>query len=248
MTNKQRRRRVTQYKRAILYARYSPRPKDNDSVAAQARDMQDWCQKNGIPIHMVAFDPDVSGTVPLFDRPGLASALSVLRRSDILVLRNLKRAARSLLVGLAIEEEVERIGARIAFTEEGGVQPTKGEDLNAWCMRAILYLMADMDRIGICKRTSAGMLRHQREGRAMGSQAPYGWATVDGQHVPLEEEQPRLAMIKVWAKEDLTPYEIARRLNVAGIPARGKRWHPNTVARILWRIEKGANPSLPQAD
>jgi len=207
--------------RAVIYCRYSPRPHESDSIQSQAEDMQDWCKRNQLTPHCVAFDADVSGTVPFYARPGLAQAISQLRRGDVLVIRNLNRAARSIAVGLAIEEEVERIGAQLCVTESGGLQPTKSKDRNAWCMRVIHYLMADMQRMEINERTSRRMCQHQANGRAMGGHAPYGYSKIGHDLVPNEDEQAIVPQITTLSDQGFTPGEIAGILNRRGIPARG---------------------------
>ena len=223
---------------AIIYCRYSPRPHESDSIQSQAADLQTWCQEHGHDVRMVCFDPDTSGTVAFYDRPGLATALTCLQRGDLFVVRNLNRAARAVGVGLAIEEEIERIGAQLAATENGGVQATKSTDRNAWCMRVIHYLMSDMQRMEICERTSRRMLQHQASGRAMGGAAPYGWTIRDGELVPDPDEQRTIAYVRELSKQGATPSEIATRLRRKGISPRGARWHSNTVRRILKRSER----------
>lgn len=223
--------------RAVIYARYSPRPHESDSIQAQATDMLDWCEKNNTECHCVCYDPDVSGTVPFFARPGLACALSQLRRGDMLIIRSLSRAARSVAVGLAIEEEVERLGARLVVLESGGLQRTKAQDRNAWCMRVISYLMNDMQRMEINERTSRRMLQHQASGRAMGGSAPYGWRKDGHELIEDDQEQAVIARVVEWEKSGFTNAEIAARLTREGIKPRGDKWHINTVKRIIARTQ-----------
>lgn len=220
---------------AIIYARYSPRPHESESIRGQVEDLQTWCRSHELQPTLVCFDPDVSGTVGAYERPGLATALRSLRKGDVLVIRNLNRAARSISVGLLIEEEVERVGARLAVLESGGMQPSKAEDRNAWCMRVIMYLMSDMQRMETNERTSRRMKQHQENGRSMGGHAPYGWRKDGSDLIPDSDEQSVIEHVKQLSKTGHTVGEIAVRLTREGIPCRGNGWHRETIRRILAR-------------
>ncbi len=51
--------------------------------------------------------------------------------------------------------------------------------------------------------------------------------------VKVPEEQRILTRILRLREQGLSIRAIADTLNEKGLPARGKRWHPTTVARIL---------------
>lgn len=223
---------MIQTNRAILYLRYSPRPKDTDSIQAQAVDLQEWCGQNGYDVKLICFDPDTSGATPIWDRPGLAIAFKQLRRGDAFIVRHVDRAARSLGIGIAIEEFIDQAGATLVSVEQGGVQESKSANWHSWAMRQIYNLMAEGQRITGNARTSRRMLSHQREGRAMSKCPPYGWRRSGDKLEPLESEQAVVRLIRSM-RHDRTPGGIANYLNEAGTPARGAKWHRQTVRRIL---------------
>lgn len=223
---------MIQTNKAILYLRYSPRPKDTGSIPQQAEDLQQWCERNGYDVKLIAFDPDTSGATPIWDRPGLAIAFQQLRRGDVFVVRHVDRAARSLGIGIAIEEYLDQVGATLVSVEQGGVQESKSKNWNAWAMRQILNLMAEGQRVTGNERTSRRMRSHQRERRAMSKCPPYGWRRSGAMLEPLEEEQHVIRLVKEMA-ETCTPGQIADYLNERPYRARGKRWHRQTIRRIL---------------
>lgn len=238
-------------RRDVLYARYSPRPKDTDSIQAQTTDLLEYCRAHDLTPYCVCFDPDTSGTIPMFSRPGLAQALKLLRRGDNLVVRNLNRAARSISVGLAIEEELDRIGATLHSVENGGRQPSKRNDVNAWFLRCIQFLVADVQRIEGNSRTSRRMKQHQQNGRAMGKVPPYG-SRLSDDHKDLEPdplEQDAITQIVHLAALNYPPDRIASLLNASSDMrqlCRGPKWHPNTVRRILGRLHGNSGSARPR--
>lgn len=229
----------------IIYVRFSPRADDSESIQAQAVDLSVWCEAHGHLVSLICFDPAVSGTVPMFSRPGLATALAELRAGDLLVVRNLNRSARGVLIGLAIEAEVERIGARLAVLEEGGVQKWKEEDPNSWLARVIKYAIAEVQRIEGNKRTSRRMLHHQANGRAMGGDPPYGWRKVgclkagDDQTTLVEDpgEQSVRDSMRHMVAAGYTDAEIAKVFaKKRWTPRSGTVWHLTTIRRIRQKL------------
>lgn len=223
--------------KAILYLRYSPRREDAESIQSQAVDLSVWCESKQYDVRLICFDPAVSGTVPMFSRPGLATALAELRAGEILVVRNLNRSARGVVIGLAIEAEVERIGARLAVIEEGGVQKWKEEDPSAWAMRVFKYTFAEVQRIEGNKRTSRRMLHHQKNGRSMGGEPPYGWHKAGPNLIEDPREQSVRDTMRSLVVAGFTDAEIARVFAKKQIkPRTGDVWHLTTIRRIREKL------------
>lgn len=223
---------------AILYLRYSPRPKDTDSIQKQAADLQDWCERNGYRVRLIAFDPDTSGATPIWDRPGLAIAFGQLKRGEAFVVRHVDRAARSLGIGIAIEEYIDQVGATFVSVEQGGRQESKSENWNAWAMRQVMNLMAEGQRITGNERTSRRMRQKQREGLAMSKCPPYGRRRSGAILEDDEQEQATAQRVRVMSAKGMTPGQIAAFLDMEGVPCRGSRWHRQTVRRIVSAVDR----------
>lgn len=58
----------------------------------------------------------------------------------------------------------------------------------------------------------------------------------DGVHLEEDEEEQRaLAVIDRLRASGMSIRAIAEALNDRAVPARGKRWHPTTIARLIKR-------------
>lgn len=226
---------------AILYARYSPRPHESESVESQLEEMRRWATEHGYTVVGEFWDKDVSGTIPLLEREGLASAFRALKPGYALVVRNVDRAARGPEVALVIESELARIGAHLCAIEQGGRQATKYEDPSAWGMRMFHYIFAEIKRIEGNRRTSRKMRSAQDAGRRMSKEPPFGFHASGGYLLADPGEQRTLEDIKRWHAQGFGPGSIATRLEAAGVPCRGKRWHKQTVRRILARYQRSKN-------
>lgn len=63
----------------------------------------------------------------------------------------------------------------------------------------------------------------------------------DGRTLIVDADEARtIDLIRALRADGLSIRAIAARLNADGVPARGGRWHPTTVARVLARAEAAA--------
>jgi hypothetical protein len=92
--------------------------------------------------------------------------------------------------------------------------------------------------------TKAALQVKRSQGQRTG-QVPYGkQLAADGVHLEDNENEQRVLVgIRSLRDEGLSIRAIAERLNLDSVPARGARWHPTTVARIL-KAERGVTSSL----
>jgi len=73
---------------------------------------------------------------------------------------------------------------------------------------------------------------------------PYGWALAEDGCL-LEEnpaEQGVMRLVDELRQSGLSLRAIVAHLNAVQIPARGKRWHLTTVARLVKTLDKQAQP------
>lgn len=92
----------------------------------------------------------------------------------------------------------------------------------------------------INKRMNRGKLQCVVEGEYMGSYRPYGWQIVEkGKKRTLEpkaDEYEVGKMMYAWKREGMTPYSIAKRLTIMGVPTytgKSKDWSKETVKEFL---------------
>ena len=159
-------------KKAVIYARFSPRKNAEqcESIEAQIEFCREYCQKNNIEVVEQFSDRALSGGDE--DRPGLWNAIDCLKKNYLLVVYKLDRLARSVYLSYIIENAVktQHKAAIVSISGEGTWSDTDEDQM----VRGILRVLDEYNRKVIASRTKAAMLRHQRNGRRMSHNLPYG--------------------------------------------------------------------------
>lgn len=219
--------------KAILYGRFSPRRNsaECDSIETQLDQCRTYCEQHGHTIVEAFTDPDYSGGDE--DRPGIWNAIDALKRGYVLVAYRADRIARSVYLSELIHRDVSKKGATIEVVS-GSRNGEAAEDV---FVRQILAAFSEYERKVTAARTKAAMLRHQANGRAMGSVPPYGKRP--GSEPGSLEDDP-LERANIFRILELYATggglrEIARRLNTEGVPSRGKSWDHTAIRRIVRR-------------
>ena len=230
-------------KRAVLYARFSPRRNEEESLSngVQITQMKDYCAKEGIRVEAVFQDVAISGSI--HDRPGLNAALGELKRGDILLVYQRDRLAREVLLAELIRRQVAAAGATIrALSGDIEGDPT---DPTICFVRQIMDAVAELARKQTAQRTRDSMRTHQANGLRMGRFPPYGWeidpeseanAEEKTRLRPREAEQPAIKRIIQLENDGLPPGDIVHVMNrEMKHLARGKEWGYRTIRKILDR-------------
>lgn len=221
--------------RVVGYVRVST---DDQALgpAAQREALARWCAAHGAELVAVLEDVGVSGAAPLDRRPGLLAALDALEPNgaSVLLVAKRDRLARDPIVAAMIEASVAREGARVVSGAEAG---TEGDDPTAILMRRMVDAFAEYERHMIRSRTRAALAVKRTRGERTG-EVPYGWRlSSDGVHLEEHPEEARaVALVRELRAAGVSIRAIAARLEEAQAPARGSRWHPTTVARLLERV------------
>jgi DNA invertase Pin-like site-specific DNA recombinase len=207
--------------------------------SAQREALERWCAANGAELVAVYEDVGVSGGAPLDKRPGLLSALSALAEhsAGVLLVAKRDRLARDVMAAGMLERLAERVGARIRSAAGEG---TETDDPSARLLRGIVDLFAEYERAIIRARTRAALAVKRQRGERIG-EVPYGSRlAADGVRLEAEPAEQRvLELVRCLRVAGVSVAAIAERLNLDGVPARGTRWHPTTVARMV-RAERAA--------
>ena len=201
---------------------------------AQREALGRWCKANGGELMAVFEDLGVSGGVELDKRPGLLAALDALkmRGAGCLLVAKRDRLARDVVVAAMVERLVERAGARVLAADGTGNQ----EGPEGLLMRGIVDVFAQYERALIRSRTRAALAVKRGRGERVGD-IPIGKRLdADGTHLAVDPAEG-VAVARILALRDggASIRQIADALNAEGVPARGERWHPTSVARILRR-------------
>lgn len=224
-------------KRAAAYLRVST---DEQALGpeAQREAIRRWAEREGVTVAATHEDKGVSGGASLDKRPGLLAALASLttERAGLLVVAKRDRLARDPLIAAMVEAAAKRSGARVVSAAGEG---TDNDDPTSLLMRRIVDAFAEYERLIIGARTSAALAVVRASGRKTGGAVPLGFkVNGDGRSLYVDEaESAILARIRSEAAAGASAGAIAASLNRDGVKARGSRWFPTTISRVLSRQE-----------
>lgn len=239
---------TTKATRAILYLRFSPRP---DAATSESNEVQEhyckeYCERLGYATSEDDTHSDEATEGDDEDRPGLWAAVAATKRGCVLVVHKADRLARSVYLDEYVRRQIKRQGGRVEVVEGTPNGDTPADTL----VRQIMAAVAQFEKKIIAARTKSSMLRHQKTGRAMGSVPPYGQQRGpdvvvtgrDGEQITRrtwvvnEAERVVIERIATLRAEGANYSAIARRLNQAEIPCRGREaWDATTIRRICRR-------------
>ncbi|MDP9365381.1 MAG: recombinase family protein [Chloroflexota bacterium] len=233
--------------RCVIYCRVSSDEQARGySLPTQEASCRRYCADRGYEIVGVYHDAH-SGTE--LDRPGLNATIESVAAlcPAVVLLHDVDRLGRELIVQAIAERELTRHGARVEYVLGGGTDTADGVLLKG--VKQALAVYENYQRVERSRRGKDGRIR--AGGVMVAARPAYGYRYVPGDRtgalVPDPDEAPIVARMFAWcADEGLTTYEIAKRLCAEGVPTRAdtnpgvvrKRtarhfWDPHTVARIL---------------
>lgn len=218
--------------KVVGYVRVSTEEQAN-GPDAQRHALREWCDRNDAELVAVFEDLGISGGAPLDKRPGLSSALAVLKDKGCgaLLVAKRDRLARDTLNAAMLERLAERAGARILAADGTG----NGDNPEGLLMRRMVDAFAEYERAIIRARTKTALATKKRRGERVGS-IPYGYSlAADGIHLECNETEQRIVSLVVeYRTEGLSLRAVGDRLASRGIlPRSGRAWNPKTVSSIL---------------
>ncbi len=240
-----------QSKQAVIYARYSPRRNADecDSCETQIDYCTNYCIFHKLEVLSTHRDDGLSGATAE-DRPGLQDALrQTMKNQAVLVVYSLSRLARNTRETIEIGDQLQKAKANLcSVTENIDTTTAMGS-----AFFQIIAVLAELERKQISERTSDAMLYHQRNGRRMSNNLPFGWRrdpSDDARMLPDETELEIIEEIKGLREQDFSLREIAAQLKEWGYeprPVKKKfkgrpvmvkgKWHFGTVRNILKKVE-----------
>jgi DNA invertase Pin-like site-specific DNA recombinase len=217
-----------------------------DRANQQEDALRAWAQAQGYHLVRIVRDEGMSGGERVDRRAGLHEALaSVLdRRVHGLVVDRLPTLARLISVQEAILALIWRHGGQVFTCDAGRVGAEATPDPTRRMLRRMAGNLDRLERqVGEVRR-QAGVRRARTRGRHPGGAPPFGYRVIARQLRAEPSEQAVLARIAALRREGASLREIARVLDTEGLRAkRSDRWHPESLRRILARIEQGGDPA-----
>ena len=173
----------------------------------------------------------------LSKRPALMEAIAALKEHEasILLVAKRDRLARDAMLAAMVERLLERSGAVVRSADGVGSGDGPGDRFQ----RQILDAASEYERALIRARTTAALAAKKRKGEKTGGNCPYGSRSEEKGGVLVlreaTEEVEVLARIDLMRSAGLSYQRIADALNDEGVPARGTRWHKQTIVRFCKR-------------
>ena len=222
--------RVADASKAVAYLRASTDRQDL-SPGAQRSAIERWAAGAGVAVVAWHEDLGMSGGAALEERPGLMAALDALdaQGAGVLVVAKRDRLARDVLTAALVERLCGRKGARVVSAD--GV--ANGDGPEAVLMRTLLDAFAAYERALIRARTRAALAVKKARGERTGG-VPLGSSVgADGRLRVEAAEAAAVARARELRAEGRSLREIAAVLDAEGHRPRGKRWHVQTLARVV---------------
>jgi DNA invertase Pin-like site-specific DNA recombinase len=207
-----------------------------ESCESQLADLRQLAWKRGWDMVSEHSDKALSGSDDCKDRPGLFDAKVACKRGYRLLVRNLDRLFRDMDKAALFRAEMNAKGVKIISLEQ---PEANGDSTTGKLMAAIYDWMSEIKREEIRARTRAKMLEHQKNGRKMSAQPPFGFE-IDPDNpkrlIRNPTEQSYITTIKGLHRQGLNLRQIARWLEQNNVPRRGKStWTHQLVKSILQR-------------
>lgn len=218
---------------AVAYLRVSTEEQHLGPMA-QREAIEAWARARGVRVVEWCEDRGVSGGAELDRRPALMEALAAVRErgAGLLVVAKRDRLARDVMKAAIVEAMAGEAGARVVSADGVG----DGDEPEDLLLRTIVDAFAQYERARIRARVVAAMRVKASRGEFLG-EAPIG-ARREGKLLAHDEEEAAVVEWIVELRErGLSIRAIAEQLNEEGVAARGRRWYPTTVARVLGRVD-----------
>jgi len=224
--------------KVAIYARVSKTAGDPTSIEKQERAARAWAKQHGHRVVDVYRDNGVSGAQ--FDRPELGRLLidAGARLFDGVIVYDLDRLARDLIVQETIIGELARAGAELHSINQPNLE---GDDPHRVFARQVFGASAQLHKAVTVVRLRAGREAAKKRAGYCEGQARFGFRRDAGTMVPDKNEQSAIALIKRLrgSRAPASYREIADELERRGYkPRRGEKWHPMSVRRIALRPNK----------
>ena len=213
------------------------------SLEAQSRQVNDWCEREGIELRGIYEEQGVSGSTPVAERKRLLLALrqAVEVKATHFVVAKLDRLSRSPFILLTLERQFDRMGLHLVSTAGEG---TENNEPASVLMRRMLQAVAEHEQAMISQRVKVALAQKKERGEWVG-RPPTGFTVKDGDLVP----GPLFG--QVW---DLISRYHDRRITMRDLVVEmredypGDGWHLKRVWNVLnrWSHKWGRTPDPAQ--
>lgn len=228
-------------KRIVGYTRVSTAEQalSGLSLEYQEDQIRGYAQAKGLTLLEVISDPGESGGKQFQKRAGGKRVQALMSGDEVdgVVAVKLDRLFRNAQDCLSTVDQWDQDGKAFHLVDMAGASIDTSTAMGRFFL-TLMAGMAEMEKNLISERTRAALSVKKKRGERTGG-IPYGYEVLPGGKKLRvnENEQQIIEHIDKLFSEGISLREICRRLNAEGIPARGKSWHPTSVARIAKRVD-----------
>jgi DNA invertase Pin-like site-specific DNA recombinase len=176
-------------------------------------------------------DEDVSGGIPLKDRPAGSIMYKnlFLGKADGVLFDNVSRMFRDMEDGITTVNRFTESGIKM-FVSDGSADPIDIESESGFLFFVMQLTFAHIERMKIKKRTKDAHTMRRKTGLPT-SHTQYGFDKVNGRLVIREDEMDVVTLILKSRDEDKMTFDlITNNLNDQGIPSKkGGKWSKKVV-------------------
>jgi site-specific DNA recombinase len=221
--------------RVVAYLRVSTDQQAAAAVSLDAQRRRCEAYASLYDLEIVEFVLDAGASAKSLEREALQFALGRLEsgHAEGLLVAKLDRLTRSVAdLGQLLDGVFSR-HVLLSVAEQVDTRSAAG--------RLVLNILASVsqwEREAIGERTKAALATKKARGERVGT-VPLGHAVeADGRTLATNPSEARaLELVAELRAAGLSIRKIAHELNARGVPARGKKWHPTTVARVLSKLQ-----------
>lgn len=172
---------------------------DDQSISLdnQRQELQAYAKKHGLTIDYVFCDEDVSGKIPMKDRPQGRIMWDALRTGDLVIVTKLDRGWRSTADAANTLATWKQYGVRLAILDFP-VDTSTDEGEMMFCQFAS---WAQYERKRIGRRVSDAFQYLKRNGRPYACARPFGWMRDGDKWVPCVAERKIAEKIQRWRED-----------------------------------------------
>lgn len=223
-------------KNAIAYIRVSSdlQAEKGISIEAQKASVLAYAASKGLGLVDVVVDAGVSAGVPLSKRENgkrVAAAVKS-KKVDVVIAVRLDRLFRNAGECLTTIDLWNKKNVSIVLLDCGGVEMDSSNPISKM-MLTFMAGIAEHEKALVSARTKAALDHKKAQGLRTTTRAPIGFRFDGDRVVEDPTEQKALKQIRKLHSAGFSAGRIAAALNSRGVPARGTKWFPTTIQRLV---------------
>lgn len=230
-----REKKIESHKRAFGYARVSREDPKREkwSIPAQRERISQFCALRGYGLVSVAEDRNISGSTPFEERPGWLAISVQVKSGDVIVVNDLTRLGRNLIMTLQKLDDLQEQDIDVASLDNDFDTASATGKL----VLQIMLSISEYERARTIERLHQVHTEIHRQGRVLGCRPPYGYDydQEKKEFIVIEEEAIIVRRLFDLKASGYGLATIARLIQAEGVPTKrgSKQWTPQTVRRII---------------